>query len=59
MTGNSAVFNLRRSFAKRDGIDDLTARLSRSPRVPRCGRARRTTDRNEAGNWLFYAIEVC
>src|ERR1039458_5815008 len=33
MTGNSAVFNLRRSFANRDGIDDLTSRLSRSPRV--------------------------
>jgi hypothetical protein len=33
MTGNSAVFNLRRSFANRDGIDDLTSILSRSPRV--------------------------
>jgi hypothetical protein len=33
MTGNSAVFNLRRSFANRDGIDDLTAGLSRSARV--------------------------
>ena len=28
MTGNSAVFNLRRSFPDGDGIDDLTARLS-------------------------------
>jgi len=25
MIGNSAVFNLRRSFANRDGIDDLTS----------------------------------
>ncbi len=33
MTWNSAVFNLRRSFANRDGIDDLPAGLSRSPRV--------------------------
>ena len=33
MTGNSAVFNLRRSFPNRDGIDDLTSRLSVSPRV--------------------------
>ena len=31
MTGNSAVFNLRRSFANRDSIDDLPARLSRQP----------------------------
>src|ERR1700760_389656 len=30
MTGNSAVFNLGRPFPDRDGIDDLTARLSRS-----------------------------
>src|SRR5271156_1775941 len=28
MTGNSAVLNFRRSFSDRDGIDDLTARLS-------------------------------
>jgi hypothetical protein len=34
MTGNSAVFNLHRSFANRDGIDDLPAELSRSARVP-------------------------
>src|SRR4030088_2514076 len=33
MTGNSAVFNLRRSFPNRDGINDLTSRLSVSPRV--------------------------
>ena len=33
MTGNGAVFNLRRSFANRDGIDDLTVGLSASPRV--------------------------
>ena len=33
MTGNSAVFNLRRSFANRDSIDDLPTRLSRSARV--------------------------
>ena len=34
MTGNSAVFNLGRSFANRDGIDDLTVGLSASPGVP-------------------------
>ena len=34
VTRNSAVFNLGRSFTNRDGINDLTSRLSRSPRVP-------------------------
>src|SRR5438309_11175366 len=28
MTRNRSVFNFRRSFADRDGIDDLTSRLS-------------------------------
>jgi hypothetical protein len=31
--GNSAVFNLCRSFPDRDGIDDLTSGLAVSPRV--------------------------
>ena len=31
MTGNGAVFNLRRSFANRDGINDLTVGLSAPP----------------------------
>ena len=31
VTGNSAVLNLRRSFADRDGINDLTAGLSAQP----------------------------
>ena len=34
MTGNSAVFNLCRPFPDRYCIDDLTAELSVSPRVP-------------------------
>jgi hypothetical protein len=34
VAGNGAVFNLRRSFADRDRIHDLTAGLSRCPRVP-------------------------
>ncbi len=33
MAGNSAVFNLRRSFPNRDGIDDLPAGLPVSPSV--------------------------
>ena len=33
MTGNGAVINLRRSFANRDGIDDLPAGLPVSPSV--------------------------
>ena len=34
MTGNCTVLNLRRSFANRDSIDDLTVGLSASPSVP-------------------------
>ncbi len=34
MAGNGAVLNLRRPFADRYGIDDLTLGLTASPSVP-------------------------
>src|SRR5271155_2055688 len=39
MTGDSAVLNFRRSFSDRDGIHDLTARLSARSRVLRAADA--------------------
>src|SRR5580698_805810 len=39
MTRNSSVFRFRRSFADRDGIDDLTARLSADGCVSRAAHA--------------------
>jgi hypothetical protein len=35
MDGDRAVLDFRRSFSNRDGIDDLTARLSADPSVLR------------------------
>jgi hypothetical protein len=39
MTRNRSVFRFRRSFADRDGIDDLTARLSADGCVSRAAHA--------------------